>query len=239
MQANSVPTFSFTIRAEQRPETGKGAARRVRRAGKIPAVLYRAGNPSQPLAVPAKELLDGLRTNVNRNVLIGVQEGDRIHTCLIRDIDRHPVTRVVEHVDFYEVEATDVVTVDVPITTSGRSVGVRAGGILRQLVRSVKVRCSPLSIPATIDLDVTNLNVGEFLLASQLPAPTGTQVIFARDYNVVTVEGKRASKEEEAAAAAAATDAKGAAKPAAKAAPAAKAGPAAKAAPAAKPAAKK
>lgn len=231
----SAPEVSFTIPAQLRTELGKGAARRARRAGIIPAVMYRSGNPAVSLAVPAKVLLDGLRVHVNRNVLIGVQAGDRTVTCLVRDIDRHPVTRNIEHVDFYEVNASDVVTVDVPVTNSGRAAGVRAGGTLRQLVRSVKVRCSPLAIPASIDLDVTNLNIGEFVLASQLPAPAGTQVVFSRDYNIITVEGKRVSKEEAAAAAAAAaaaTDAK--AKPGAKA--AAKPAPAAAAA---KPAAKK
>ena len=235
----SAPEVSFTIQAQPRTEVGKGAARRARQAGTIPAVMYRSGNPATSLAIPAKELLDGLRVHVNRNVLIGVQAGDRTVTCLVRDIDRHPVTRNIEHVDFYEVMADDVVTVDVPVTNSGRAAGVRAGGTLRQLVRSVKVRCSPLAIPATIDLDVSNLNIGEFILASQLPTPAGTQVVFARDYNVITVEGKRISKEEAAAAAAAAaaaTDAK--AKPGAKAKPAAAAAKPAAAA-AAKPAAKK
>jgi large subunit ribosomal protein L25 len=222
---------SFTLNAEPRDAYGKGPARKARRSGKIPAVVYRAGIPSQSLLLQEKELSDGLRANQSRNVLVAVQDNGKNRTCLVRQVQRHPVSRNIEHVDLYEVESSDSVTVQVPLVATGRAVGVRAGGLLRLLVRNVSVRCSPLSIPSSIEIDVTDLDAGKFIKASQLKPGAGITVTFARDYNVVTVEGKRLSKEEaarEAAAAAAAAKpaAKAAAKPAAKAAaPAAKAAP--------------
>lgn len=216
---------SFSLTAEPREAYGKGPARRARGAGKIPAVVYRAGSPSQSLLLTEKELSDGLRAAKSRNVLVNVTEGGNTKTCLVRKVDRHPVSRNIEHVDLYEVTASDSVTVDVPVTSSGRAAGVRAGGTLRLLVRSVKVACSPLSIPGTLDVDVSDLEIGKFIRASELKAPEGVVVTFRRDFNVLTVEGKRLSKEEAAREAAAA---QAAAKPAAKSAKAAKAAPAPK-----------
>lgn len=234
----SAPQVLFTLRAQDRSEFGKGAARRARREGNVPAVVYRAGEPSRSLLLSEKELLDGIRSAPTRNVLVGLLDGDTVHTCLVRDVQRHPVSRAIEHVDLFEVTSDDVTTVDVPLVTTGKAAGVRAGGTLRLLVRTVKVRCSPLQMPGSIELDVTNLETGVFVKASQLAAPEGAQILFRRDYNVVTVEGKRVTKEEAAQAAAAAAAAakapagKAAAKPAAAAAKA-------PAAAAAKPAAKK
>jgi large subunit ribosomal protein L25 len=85
---------------------------------------------------------------------------------------------------------------------TGRAAGTRSGGTLRQLTRSVTVQCASSRIPKSVELDVTPVEVGQFLKVSQVPAPEGVKVLYARDYNVVTVEGKRASREEAAAAAA-------------------------------------
>lgn len=217
----SASQVSFSVRAETRSETGKGIARKARQSGKIPAIVYRGGNMPSNVYLDQTEVLSGLRKNVSRNVLIGVEgiRADQI-TCLVREVQRHPVSHDIEHIDLYEVADGDSTVVEVPFVTVGKSMGVKAGGLLRQLVRSVKVKCSPLAIPAAIEYDITNLDIGEFIKASNLTAPADTQILFARDFNVLTVEGKKISKEEAAKAAADAAEAvkaKGkAAKPAAK-----------------------
>lgn len=222
---------SFSLRAESRSETGKGVARKARAAGKIPAIVYRGGAMPANIYLDQAEVTNGLRKNVSRNVLIGIDGvRDGQVTCLVREVQRHPVSDAIEHMDLYEVTAADSTVVDVPFVTSGKAMGVKAGGMLRQLVRSVKVKCSPLSIPGTVEFDVSNVDIGDFIKVSALTAPAGAQLVFARDYNVLTVEGKKISKEEAAKAAAAAAEAakgaKGKAKPAAK--PAAAAAPAKK-----------
>lgn len=235
----SAPHVNFELRAEARSGFGKGNARKSRRAGKVPAVVYRAGQPATSVLLSEEELQAGLRLAKSYNVLVGVAGiRDQSVTCLIREIQRHPMTRAIEHVDLYEVQDGDMTTIDVPVSTTGRAAGVRAGGTLRLLVRTVKVKCSPMTMPQQIEIDVTNIDVNQFVTVSQLPTPAGSTVVYRNDFNVVAVEGKRLSKAEAAAEAAAAAAAaakpaaKGAAKPAA-----AAAKPAAAAA--AKPAAKK
>jgi large subunit ribosomal protein L25 len=223
---------SLILNATTRPDTGKGVARKARTAGRIPGVLYRAGGEATPISFDISELATIFRKTADPNTLVAVQvAGGESRNCLVREIQRDPVTRNVLHVDFYEVADDYVVNVDVTLTPVGRAAGTRSGGTMRLLTRSVKVLCAAARIPKTIEVDVTPLDVGEFLKISQVTAPEGVRIQFARDFNVIAVEGKRVAKEEAAAAAAAAPAGKAPAKAAAKA-PAAKA-PAAKA-PAAK-----
>jgi large subunit ribosomal protein L25 len=212
---------SLELNAIPRPGVGKGIARKARRAGLTPAVLYRAGGAATPVSFNVAELAGIFRKTADPNTLVHViVEGAAKHLCLVRDIQRDPVSRNVIHVDFYEVKADQPVTVDVAINTVGRALGTRAGGQLRLLARTVRVEAPAGSIPKTIDVDVTPLDVGQFLKVSQVPRPKGVKILFHQDYNVVAVEGKRAVKEDEAAPAAegavAAAPAAAAGKPAAK-----------------------
>lgn len=214
---------THAITATPRPTTGKGIARRARRNGSTPGVLYRAGGVATPLSFNVAELAAIFRKSGDPNSLIAIAVDGTLHNCLVREIQRDPVSRDVLHVDFYEVESDQPVVVDVVVNPVGRAAGTRAGGTLRVLARTVKVRCPAGSIPAKIDVDVTNLGVAEFVKAGQIVPPEGASVVFLRDYNVLTVEGKRTARDEGGGAAAAAAPAA-----AAKAAPAAKPAPAKK-----------
>lgn len=216
------------VTATARASTGKGAARKSRASGATPGVLYRAGEEARPLNFNVAELASVYRKTSDPNTLLTVKLDGVDRLCLIREIQRHPVSRVVEHIDFYEVTPEYVVQVDVAINPVGRAAGTRAGGLLRVIKRTLTVKAPAGAIPRLLDVDVTNVEVGQFIRASDIVAPTGVTVAFKRDFNVLTVEGKRTDRPEPGAAAAA--PAAGA-----KAAPAA----AGKAAPAAKPAAKK
>ena len=199
---------SLILNATPRPETGKGVARKARTAGRTPGVVYRAGGAATPVSFDVAALATIFRKTADPNTLVSVQvEGAEARPCLVREIQRDPVSRNVLHVDFYEVDVDYVVTVEVALTPTGRAAGTRAGGTMRQLVRSVSVQCAAGRIPRTIEVDVTPLEVGQFLKVSQIPQPEGVKILFSRDYNVVAVEGKRVSKEEAAAAAAAAAPA--------------------------------
>ncbi len=188
---------SLILNATSREGTGKGVARKARQAGRTPGVLYRAGGSATPVSFDLAELATIFRKTADPNTLVSVKvEGAGERHCLIREIQRDPVSRGVLHVDFYEVDKDYVVTVDVALVLTGRAAGTRAGGTLRQLVRSVTVQCAAGSIPKSVEIDVTPLEVGQFLKVSQVPAPAGVKVLFARDYNVATVEGKRTARDE-------------------------------------------
>jgi large subunit ribosomal protein L25 len=191
---------SLILNATAREGTGKGVARKARKSGHTPGVLYRAGGSATPVSFDVSQLATIFRTTNDPNTLLSVKVDDADERyCLIREVQRDPVSREVLHVDFYEVAKDYVVTVDVALSLTGRAAGTRAGGTLRQLARTVRVECAAAAIPRTIELDVTPVGVNEFLRVSQVPAPAGVKILFARDFNVVTVEGKRGAKEEAAA----------------------------------------
>jgi large subunit ribosomal protein L25 len=220
---------SLILNATPRPETGKGVARKAREAGRTPGVVYRAGGSATPVSFNVSELATIFRKTADPNTLVSVQvAGNEARPCIVREVQRDPVSRNVLHVDFYEVAPDYVVDVDVALAPVGRAAGTRTGGTMRMLARSVRVRCASSVIPRVIEVDVSPLENGEFLKLSQIPQPEGVKFVYQRDANVVAVEGKRTAREEAPAA--------GAPGAAAAAAPAAKA---AAAKPAAKPAAKK
>ncbi len=199
---------NLILSATARGDTGKGVARKARSAGRTPGVVYRAGGSATPVSFDVASLATIFRKTADPNTLISVQvEGKDARPCLVREVQRDPVSRNVLHVDFYEVDTDYVVTVEVSLTAVGRAAGTRAGGTMRQLKRSVTVQCAAGSIPRTIEMDVTPLENGQFLKVSEIPQPAGVKIQYTRDYNVVAVEGKRVSKEDAAAAAAAATPA--------------------------------
>ncbi len=218
---------SLILNATSRNGIGKGVARKARTAGRTPGVVYRSGGAATSVSFAVSDLAALFRKTADPNSLIGVSvEGAEQRPCMVREVQRHPVTRAVLHVDFYEVAPDHVVNADVSLVSVGKAAGTRAGGALRMMVRTVRVECASARIPRVIEVDVSALEVGEFLKMSDVPAPEGVKIVFTRDCNVVTVEGKRAAKEDGAAGAPAGKPAAGG-----KAAPAAKAAPA-KAAPA-------
>jgi large subunit ribosomal protein L25 len=204
------------VTASARASTGKGAARKSRATGSTPGVLYRAGEEARPLNFNVAELAGVYRKTGDPNTLLTVKLDGVDRLCLIREIQRHPVSRVVEHIDFYEVSPDYVVQVDVAVNPVGRAAGTRAGGLLRVIKRTLSVKAPAGAIPRLLDVDVTNLEVGQFIRASDIVPPAGVAVVFKRDFNVLTVEGKRTERGEAAAAApAGGKPAAAAAKPAA------------------------
>ena len=194
---------SLNLTAAPRPLVGKGVARKARKAGRTPGIVYRAGGTATPVSFDVAALATIFRKTADPNTLINLtMEGEGDHLCLIRDIQRDPLSRNVIHVDFYEVTPDYVVSVDVAVTTSGRAAGTRLGGTLRVLTRTLRVQCAASKIPRNIDLDVSPLEVGQFLKVSQIPAIPGVKVIYQQDFNLVTVEGKRTERAEEGAPAA-------------------------------------
>ena len=186
----------INIAVEPRSDHGKGAARKLRRSGLIPAVIYRGGKPPVSLAVDAVDLELKIRRTGNRNTLVRVNIDGEDRICLIKSTQRHPLSRQLLHVDFYEVKQGETVIVKVHVVPVGRAEGTRVGGRLKLLHRWLDVRCLPDAIPASIEVDVTPLDVGDFIRVAEIETPPGVEVIYDANFNVVAVAGKIMEDEE-------------------------------------------
>ena len=152
------------LTAETRPERGKNAARRLRRAGHVPAVLYGGKDKGgMPIKVSPKRLLEILHSESGVNTLIGLRvDGGAASQVLVKDYQIDPLTSELLHVDFYRPALDRVVTVTVPVMLTGEAAGVKQqGGIVDFVHRDVQVECLPTEIPEHVEVDITSLMLGQ------------------------------------------------------------------------------
>lgn len=194
---------SASLSAELRSETGKGVARKLRAAGRVPAVVYGHNRAPQGLTIDAREfgrLLEHISTG---STVVELAVGGATARTLIREVQRHPVKRNVLHVDFQELVAGERVTVRCPLVFVGVSVGVREqGGLFEELMREVQITVDPANIPNHIDVDVASLTIGHPLHVRDLVLPPGVTVLDDADLTVCAVSGTKAAASEETTAAA-------------------------------------
>jgi large subunit ribosomal protein L25 len=216
-------TTMHALAAKPRQAAGKGAARRLRQEGLVPAVAYGKGLPATAIAVGPKEVAFILRSELGKNTLIELDLDGKKLLAMIKDFTLHPLARSLEHVDFVEVKLDQPVDVQVPLVTTGKAVGVAKGGVLRIVHRTVPVRCLPNIVPIKLTTDVTHLELGEHIATQDLKLPEGVVVRLAATQTLVAVVAPEKEVEEVAApvagavaaAAGAAAPAAGAAAPAA------------------------
>lgn len=179
---------------------GKGIAKRLRVEGGVPAVLY--GKSVKPLTITVnkKELSKAVKTKAGMNVLIdlAVQGGDS-GLARIRDYQADPFKRDFTHVDFQAISLNEKIAVEVPIILVGASVGVKEGGVVEQLKRTIEVRSLPEKIPEKLEVDITELKIGDSIHADGLKLPDGVEFPQVFNYTIVTIVPP--AKEEEAPAA--------------------------------------
>ena len=183
---------TVNLDASSRNGTGKSVARKIRKEGLIPASIYRGGEVPTLITIDPQALTLAFEKTGDPNTLvnISVDSGDS-RACLVKEVQRHPVTGRIRHVDFYNVQEDASIVVNVPVRTKGRAIGTQMGGALRLIVRTLSVRCLPTQIPSAIEVDVTELNIGKFIRVSQLPAVESYEFVFKSDFNIVTVVKKR------------------------------------------------
>lgn len=178
------------LRAEQRKEHGKGAARKLRARGRVPAVLYGKDTESVSLSVEAHEAQILFQQISVENTIIGLEiagEKKPVQT-LIREIQAHPYKPVLYHVDFYLIREGETLEVQIPVHVIGIPEGVRlGGGMLQQSIHEVQVRCLPTQIPESLDVDVTSLTVGQSLHVSDLHTEEGVEILLDPDQVVCSV----------------------------------------------------
>ena len=176
----------YQLAAEPRTDTGKGAARRVRASGRVPAVLYGHGIKPEPLSVDARDFTQALRSG-GANTLLQLQFGSDRHLALAREIQRHPVRGTYIHVDFLVVRRGEKVTVSVPVHLVGDAPGVVQGGILDQDLHQLSVEAEVTAVPESIEGDVSGLQIGDVLRVSELKVPSGATILDDLEASVVSV----------------------------------------------------
>jgi large subunit ribosomal protein L25 len=177
------------LACEKRDLKPKRAVNRIRREGRVPAVIYGNKSEATAVAVPGIDLLTRVRTAAKQRLIklkSAAPELDGKHVIL-KDIQRTPVGGKILHVDFYEVDLAKTLRVAVPLLFTGRAVGVADGGILQPLEREVEVECLPLEIPEAIEVDVSALGIHDVMHISSLIFASNVRPIFDSDYPVVTV----------------------------------------------------
>lgn len=181
-----------TLSANSRAETGKGAARKLRASKNIPGVIYGHHREPLALAVDARELGRLLDRYSPDTTVVELNVGGKVSRTLIREIQRHPVRAEIIHIDFQELVAGEMVTVDIPIILTGIADGVRLdGGTLDQVMREIRVEVDPANIPNHFDLDVTKLGLNDSLHVSDLQIPEGVKIFDEPETTVCVVAPPR------------------------------------------------
>lgn len=179
--------------ASIRETTGKGAARALRREGKIPATMYGPGKTSRMLAISTKEItLEYLRGGFF-NKVVEIKAGKETLFALPKAIQTHPVTDVLEHVDFYQIDDKSEIRVMVPVhfLNQEKSPGIKRGGVLNVVRHSLELMCKVNDIPKFIEIDLSESNIGDSIHISHVKLPSGvTPAIKSRDFTVAAIAGR-------------------------------------------------
>jgi large subunit ribosomal protein L25 len=197
----------FSIVAEERAGTGKGANRKLRAKGRIPAVVYGRGKATRQITLDPIELSKLLkRSGSGINTLIDLKVGSAETVVLVREIQREPVGGSWLHADLYEVDLRQKIQVRVPLHIVGRPMGVENGGILDHPLREVEIECLPRAIPDSVEVNVSALDVGDSIHVRDLVLPEGATMLSDADLAVASVVLPKAEEEAPVAAAAEAVE---------------------------------
>lgn len=177
-----------------RKEQGTSAARRTRLRGRVPAVLYHSGVEATPLSMDRKALYKALKTG---QMIFEVTVEEKPQFVLLKEVQYHPVTDEVIHIDFQKVKEDEKISLEVAIRGVGESQGVKLGGILVQLLNAVTVKCKPSEIPEFLEIDVTEMEMNTNLFVKDISLPEDVEMITAEDIAVMSVQEPKEEKEEE------------------------------------------
>ena len=191
------------IQSTLRDKTGKGAVRKMSVEGFIPGVVYGHNFPSIPLSINDEEIKKLFKTGQHDageyqlfELLIDGAKDHNKPTVMIKEIQSHPITGKIIHIDFFAVNMNEELVASVQIRVTGKAAGVKAGGILRQILREIDVKSLPDKIPSHFTIDVTNLEIGQSLQVKELNEDEKIQLLSSLDAPVVTVLAPTVQEEE-------------------------------------------
>jgi len=201
--------ISFELNAESRTDMGKGASRRLRHAGKVPAIIYGGDKDPEALTLSHNELLRNLEHEAFYSHILTINTGGSTTSAILRDLQRHPSKPVILHVDLQRVTADEELRTQVPVHFVGEDTcpGAKAGGLVMHEMTEVEIECLPKDPPEYIAVDMSAMDVGDTVHLSDLKVPEGVTLLeLARgedhDQVVASIHAKRVETEEEEAAAA-------------------------------------
>lgn len=178
--------MEYELKVRKRERSGTSAARRMRREGWVPGVIYGRGREPLAVAVEDRELRSLLSHHSRGLVNLRVDDSEPL-AVLVKSVAWHPITRTPLNVDFHAVSLTEKVHTRVPVVLVGEPEGVRAGGVLEHILREVEVSCLPTQIPDEVQVDVSALAVGHSLHVRDIVAPAGAEILTPQDEVVVVV----------------------------------------------------
>ena len=187
----------LTLTAETERDCGTGHAKRLRATGKIPAVVYGLGQDAVNLTVDVKALRRALTTDAGLNAIITLEFSGRSEISIVRELQQHPVSRQLLHVDFLRVDPDATITVEVPITLTGEAKNVEAGGYVDHILHTLTVDAKPTAIPDELLLDISELEIGDSLTVADLDLPEGASTEIDEGEPVVIGHASRVTLEEE------------------------------------------
>ncbi|MBW2410552.1 MAG: 50S ribosomal protein L25/general stress protein Ctc [Deltaproteobacteria bacterium] len=188
------------LKAKVRKTIGNGPARALRREGKVPAVLY--GPKTEPilLSVEVRDIEQLLKTGNVGQILLNliIQNGqETTRPAMIKELQAHPVSGQFLHVDFYEIDLTRKIRVGVPVVATGKSVGVEVGGLLQIVRHELEVLCLPTQIPESIEVDVTNLEIGDSIHVEEIELEGDVEIPADVNFTIITCLAPKVEAEPE------------------------------------------
>ena len=176
--------------ARNRQSNGSGEARKIRRAGRIPAVLYGRSGKAISIDLDAMEFTNGVK-KISESTIVKVEVDGKLYDAFVKDTQRNIVDGKILHADFYEVESGVALRTRVPIHLKGNAAGVRDGGVLEFPLHEIEVECLPKDLPERIEVDISNLGVNQSIHVRNIPLADTIRVISALDQVVALVKYAR------------------------------------------------
>lgn len=185
------------LAAEMRERFGTGAARDLRRRGMVSAVVYGAGKEVLAVSIEEKEITKHYRKPGFISTIVQIQLGSTTHKVLPKAVELHPITDIVRHVDFVHLEEKTQ-KMEVPVVYEGkeRALGIKRGGFFNIIKRTITLLCDVNNIPRNINVDVTNMHIGQSLKAKSIKLPEGAKLASNSDFILATIIGRKGSKAE-------------------------------------------
>lgn len=184
-----------TLKAEGRARTGSGSLKQMRREGFVPAVVYGGGSENQNVKINAKVFRDMLKAAASDSILVNLDlEGGSTQLAFLQDVQQNALTGQYLHVDFLAVNADSAITANLPLVFTGEAKGVKAGGLLEQLLHTVEISCLPKDLPEGIEADVSALAIGESLNIGGITFPEGVTPSLGADVVIAVVAKTRLAK---------------------------------------------
>ncbi|MGB0992843.1 MAG: 50S ribosomal protein L25 [Akkermansiaceae bacterium] len=188
-----------TLQAEERARTGSGVLKQMRREGFIPSVIYGGGSENRNVKVHAKTFSDMLKNAASDSILVNLElEGGNTQLAFLQDVQHNALTNEILHIDFLAIDEKTEIHASLPLVLTGEAEGVKAGGLLEQMVHNLEVRCLPKDLPETVEADVSALEVSDALHVGEITFSEGVTPVLNSDVVVALVAKTRTAKSEEA-----------------------------------------